>query len=73
MRGPFPAGDVCTGDGGLPAAQVCGTLCAAGTVYRAKSFSITHSDKLTDALFSREIVDWLKEQLPFLLLGTTTS
>ena len=35
--------------------------------YRAKSFSITHSDKLTDALFSREIVDWLKEQLPFLL------
>lgn len=35
--------------------------------YRAKSFSITHSDKLTDALFSREIVDWLKEQLSFLL------
>ena len=35
--------------------------------YRAKSFSITHSDKLTDALFSREIVDWHKEQLPFLL------
>lgn len=35
--------------------------------YRAKSFSITHSDKLTDALFSREIVDWLKEQLPFLM------
>ncbi len=35
--------------------------------YRAKSFSITHSDKLTDALFSREIVDWLKDQLSFLL------
>ena len=41
--------------------------------YRAKSFSITHSDKLTDALFSREIVDWLKEQLPFLLCLLYTS
>lgn len=35
--------------------------------YRAKSFSICHADKLTDALFSREIVEELKQGYEFLL------
>ena len=35
--------------------------------YRAKYFSIGHADKLTDELFSREIVDRLKQGYEFLL------
>ena len=35
--------------------------------YQAKYFSIGHSDKLTDELFSREIVDRLKAGYEFLL------
>ena len=35
--------------------------------YRTKSFAITHADKLTDELFSREIVGHLKEDYQFLL------
>ena len=35
--------------------------------YRAKSFSICHSDKLTDELFSRDIVERLKTGYAFLL------
>ena len=35
--------------------------------YRAKSFSIYHQDKLTEELFSREIVDHLKRDFEFLL------
>ena len=35
--------------------------------YQAKSFTICHSNKLTDELFSREIVDRLKTGFEFLL------
>ena len=35
--------------------------------YRTKSFSICHEDKLTDEVFSRDIVDRLKEGYRFLL------
>ena len=35
--------------------------------YQAKSFSICHSDKLTDELFCRDIVDRLKTGFEFLL------
>lgn len=35
--------------------------------YRAKSFVICHNDKLTDELFSRDIVDRLKRDFEFLL------
>ena len=35
--------------------------------YKAKSFSICHSDKLTDELFGRDIVDRLKTGYSFLL------
>ena len=35
--------------------------------YRAKSFAICHNDKLTDELFSRDIVDRLKTGFEFLL------
>ena len=35
--------------------------------YRARSFTICHSDKLTDELFSRDIVDHLKQGFTFLL------
>jgi uncharacterized protein (DUF2461 family) len=35
--------------------------------YRAKSFSISHGDKLTDELFCRDIVDRLKTGCTFLL------
>lgn len=35
--------------------------------YQAKSFSIVHEDKLTDDLFSREIVERLKEDFQALL------
>ena len=35
--------------------------------YQAKTFSITHSDQLTDELFSRDIVDHLKRGFTFLL------
>ena len=35
--------------------------------YKMKSFSILHQDKLTEELFSREIVDHLKRDFEFLL------
>ncbi len=35
--------------------------------YRARSFTICHSDRLTDELFSRDIVDHLKRDFTFLL------
>ena len=35
--------------------------------YRMKSFTICHNDKLTDELFSREIVDRLKNGFAFML------
>ena len=35
--------------------------------YRARSFTICHSDRLTDELFSRDIVDRLKQDFTFLL------
>ena len=35
--------------------------------YRARSFTICHNDKLTDELFSRDIVDRLKQDFTFLL------
>ena len=35
--------------------------------YKVKSFSILHQDKLTEELFSREIVDHLKRDFEFLL------
>ena len=35
--------------------------------YRAKYFSIGHADKLTDELFSRELVERLKSGYEFLL------
>jgi len=35
--------------------------------YRAKSFSVLHQDKLTDDLFSRDIVERLKRDFTFLL------
>lgn len=35
--------------------------------YKMKSFSILHQDKLTEELFSREIVDHLKRDFAFLL------
>ena len=35
--------------------------------YQAKSFAITHQDKLTDELFCRDIVEHLKQGFSFLL------
>lgn len=35
--------------------------------YQAKTFSITHSDQLTDELFSRDIVERLRQDFTFLL------
>ena len=35
--------------------------------YRARTFTICHSDKLTDELFGRDIVEHLKEGFTFLL------
>ena len=35
--------------------------------YRARSFTICHNDKLTDELFSRDIVERLRQDFTFLL------
>ena len=51
----------------LQAPQGPGPFQTAGAWYRARSFTICHNDKLTDELFSRDIVERLRQDFTFLL------
>ena len=52
---------------GLRSAQVRGECVLLEPWYRARSFTICHNDKLTDELFSRDIVERLRQDFTFLL------
>ena len=62
-----PPEGACPGDGGLQAPQGPCPFQLLEPWYRARSFTICHNDKLTDELFSRDIVYRLKQDFTFLL------
>lgn len=62
-----PPEGTCPGDGGLQAPRAPAPSKLLEPWYRARSFTICHNDKLTDELFSRDIVERLRQDFTFLL------